>query len=76
MRCAKFSALEGGSVTVVRVAYGCDMHYTYLMSATLRCSGIVPFWGYVVKRCGMSLPHIMPEQHRGPEFESGWGEFF
>jgi hypothetical protein len=54
MRFAKFSALEGGSVTVVCVAHGRDMHYTYLMSATLRCSGIVPFCGV----CGQAVWYV------------------
>ena len=76
MRCAEFSALEGGSVTVAYVVYGRDMHYTYLMSGALRCSGIVPFCGV----CGQAVwyvafPTLCQNTPRGPEFESGWGEF-
>src|SRR3982074_1954795 len=56
--------------------YGCDMHYTYLVSVTLRCSGIVLFCGV----CSQAVWYVAfltlcQNKPRGPEFESGWGEF-
>ena len=49
MRYTKFSALEGGSVTVVTCTIHtlCQQHFGVL--------ALCPFVGYVVKRCGMSL---------------------
>jgi hypothetical protein len=41
-------------VTVMCIAHGRDMHYTYLVSATLWCSGIVPF----CRVCGQAVWYV------------------